>query len=64
MANELGFDIIVRFCDKVPKKYKHREGEVPMVFHTFNRDSGAGSEIPVNRVRAVYKTEVEASLSS
>ncbi|KAK3708193.1 hypothetical protein RRG08_023604 [Elysia crispata] len=50
MANELGFDIIVRFCDKVPKKYKHREGEVPMVFHTFNRDSGAGSEIPVNRL--------------
>ncbi|RUS78545.1 hypothetical protein EGW08_013688 [Elysia chlorotica] len=46
-AKELGFDLIVRFCDRVPKKYKHKEGEVPMIFHTFNRDSGAGSEIPV-----------------
>ncbi|GFR69072.1 dual specificity phosphatase, catalytic domain protein [Elysia marginata] len=49
-AKELGIDVIVRFCDKVPKKYKAKDGEILQIFHTFNKDSGAGSEIPAERL--------------
>lgn len=50
-AKDMNVELIVRFCDKVPKKYKTKEGDIPQIFHTFNKNSAASSEISADKLQ-------------
>ncbi|GFO10195.1 dual specificity phosphatase, catalytic domain protein [Plakobranchus ocellatus] len=44
-AAELEFDVIIRLCDRIPKKFKVPEGSTKHIFQSLSDDSGAGSEL-------------------